>query len=137
VLEIGVRRLRADRHDRLADESERRLVVARTYRSHTLLRVSDDRKGTRMAQSGERRAASAAHAAGTWNALAGAKSAERAKASAAAYSLVTATGRPVLVSLGSHMLLAAAEPSSLPFILGPFHTTLYYNAMLKMKRITK
>jgi hypothetical protein len=52
---------------------------------------------------------------------------------------VTANGRPVLVSLGSaHMLLAAAEPSSLPFILGPFHhTTLYYNAMLKMKRITK
>ena len=66
----------------------------------------------------------------TWhlNALAGAKSAERAKASAAAYSLVTATGRPVLVILGSaQMLLAAAEPWSLPFIFRPFP----YDAILQ------
>jgi hypothetical protein len=42
---------------------------------------------------------------------------------------VTATGRPVLVSLGSahHMLLAAAEPSSLPFIFRPFP----YDAILQ------
>eukprot|EP01049_Picozoa_sp_SAG25_P019275 SAG25_NODE_5975_length_600_cov_0.720559_2_plen_48_part_00 len=35
MLEVGVRRLCADRRDRLADESERRLVVARTDMSFT------------------------------------------------------------------------------------------------------
>ena len=109
-----------------------------------MFRQSQSAGGTagrgRNANGAERRAPSSERRPCSWhlNALAGAKSAERAKASAASYSLVTATGRPVLVSLGSaQMLLAAAEPSSLPFILGPFHTTLYYTAMLKMKRITK
>ena len=111
-----------------------------------MFRQSQSAGGTagrgRNANGAQRRAPSSERRPCSWhlNALAGAKSAERAKASVAAYSLhvVTATGRPVLVSLGSaQMLLAAAEPSSLPFILGPFHTTLYYTAMLKMKRITK